>query len=182
MVTNMTKLNHWIKIAAMTAVLCISVYLVPPIVVFGGVPLTIQTFVIFLIAYLFNKTDAFLTLVLYLFIGVLGLPVFSGGTGGLSAILGPTGGFLVMFPIIAYLISSFKSKDKHRVYDILMTFGFGILLLYGFSALWLAYVLNVSYLNAIVILLPFVPIDIFKIVIAHTVYTKMPSVYELSTH
>jgi biotin transport system substrate-specific component len=178
----MTKLNHWIKIAAMTAVLCTSVYLVPPIVVFGGVPLTIQTFVIFLIAYLFNKTDAFLTIALYLLIGLLGLPVFSGGTSGLSAILGPTGGFLVMFPVVAYLISSFKSNDKNPLYDILITVGFGIVLLYGFSAVWLAYVLNISYLKAILILLPFVPLDIFKIVIAHTVYQKMPSIYELSTH
>jgi biotin transport system substrate-specific component len=179
---DMTKLNQMIRIAAMTAVLCVSVYAVPPIIVFGSVPFTIQTFVIFLIAFLFNKNDAFMTVTLYLMLGLLGLPVFSGGTSGLSAILGPTGGFLVLFPIVTYGISRFKSKDKRFVHDFLMTFFFGIVILYGFSAIWLAYVLSLSYLNALLILLPFVPLDIIKVLIAHTVYRKMPSLYELSTH
>lgn len=182
MVTNMTKLNHWIKIAAMTAILCISVYLVPPIIVFGGVPLTIQTFIIFLIAYLFTPKDALWTMSLYILIGVMGLPVFSGGSSGLTTLLGPTGGFLMMFPLVAYLIARFKSKDKHMAVDLLVTFGFGIVLLYAVSAIWLSYVLSMSYIQGITLLLPFVPLDILKVVIAHTVYQKMPSVYELSTH
>ena len=182
MVTNMTKLNQWIKIAAMTAILCISVYLVPPIIVFGGVPLTIQTFIIFLIAYLFTPKDALWTLSLYILIGVMGLPVFSGGSSGLTALLGPTGGFLMMFPLVTYLIARFKSKDKHMAVDLLVTFGFGIVLLYAVSAIWLSYVLSMTYIQGITLLLPFVPLDILKVVIAHTVYQKMPSVYELSTH
>lgn len=178
----MNKLNRLVKIAAMTAVLCISVYVVPPILVFGSVPFTIQTMVIFMIAYLFNKTDAFLILILYVILGIIGLPVFSGGQSGLSAILGPTGGFLVLFPFVAYGISMFKSKNKVWFIDYLITFLFGIVFLYGLAAIWLATVLSMNYFNALLILLPFVPLDLVKMVIAHTVYSKMPSLYELSTH
>gem|GEM_PF-6273149 len=66
--------------------------------------------------------------------------------------------------------------------DLLVSFGFGIVLLYAVSAIWLSYVLSMSYIQGITLLLPFVPLDILKVVIAHTVYQKMPSVYELSTH
>ncbi|MCU0104702.1 biotin transporter BioY [Acholeplasma vituli] len=178
----MSSLNRLIKIAAMTAVLCISVYLIPPILLFGGVPFTIQTMVIFLIAYLFNKTDALLIVLLYLVIGLFGLPVFSNGQSGLSAILGPSGGFLVGFPLITYAIASLKSKDKNVVQDWIVTILFGVIILYGGAALWLAYVLEMNYVQALLLLLPFVPFDLIKMVIAHTVYRKMPSLYELSTH
>lgn len=178
----MSSLNRLIKIAAMTAVLCISVYLVPPILIFGGVPFTIQTMVIFLIAYLFNKTDAFMIVCVYLLIGILGLPVFSNGHSGISAILGPTGGFLMGFPLIAYLIASFKSKQKRFFWDAIITIMFGIILLYGGSTFWLAYILKMTYFESLLILLPFVPLDLIKMIIAHTVYRKMPSLYESSTH
>ena len=178
----MTKLQRLLKIAAMTAILCISVYLVPPILVFGSVPFTIQTFVIFMIAFMLHKEDACLTLVLYLLLGTIGLPVFSGGQSGLSAILGPTGGFLILFPVVTYLIASFKSKNKSFFHDMILSFLIGIVLLYALSAIWLSYVLSISYIQGLLILLPFVPLDIMKIVVAHTVYKKMPSLYELSTH
>lgn len=178
----MTKLQRLIKIAAMTAVLCISIYAVPPILVIGQVPFTIQMFMIYLIAYLFDEQDAFMIVLLYVGVGLLGLPVFAGGQSGLSAILGPTGGFIVLFPCIAFLIAKFKSKQKNLYYDILMGSLFGIILLYGLSALWLAYFVSMSYLNALYLLFPFVPLDLIKLVIAHTVYKKMPSFTAISTH
>lgn len=178
----MTKLQRLIKIAAMTAVLCISVYAVPPILVIGQVPFTIQTFMIFLIAYLFDERDAFMIVFLYVGIGLLGLPVFAGGQSGLSAILGPTGGFIVLFPLMAYLIAKFKSIQKNFFYDTIMGSLFGIILLYGLSAIWLAYFVSITYLNALYLLFPFVPLDLIKLVIAHIVYQKMPSFYAISTH
>lgn len=178
----MTKLQRLIKIAAMTAVLCISVYAVPPMIIVGQVPFTIQTLMIFLIAYLFDEKDAFMIVMLYIGVGLLGLPVFAGGNSGLSAILGPTGGFIVLFPIIAFLMAKFKSNDKQMLFDTFIGFLFGIVCLYGLAAVWLAYTVSISYVNALLLLFPFVPLDLIKLVIAHTVYQKMPSIYAISTH
>ena len=73
------------------------------------VPFTFQTFFVLLSGSLLGKRNGFLAMSFYLLMGVAGLPVFSSGGFGLAKLLGPTGGYLLSFPIasivIAYLLS-----------------------------------------------------------------------------
>lgn len=68
---------------------------------FGPVPVTLQTVFVLLAGLLLPARWAVTSMLLYLALGVAGLPVFSQGQSGLAAILGPTGGFLLAFPFAA---------------------------------------------------------------------------------
>ena len=74
------------------------------------VPYTFQTLIVMLSGALLGKRNGFLSMTLYLAMGVAGLPVFSGGGFGLARILGLTGGYLLSFPIAAFVIGFLLSR------------------------------------------------------------------------
>jgi biotin transport system substrate-specific component len=81
---------------------------------FGPVPQTMQTFVVLLLGISFGSKIGMLTVSLYLFEGIFGLPVFSGTPEkgiGLIYFTGPTMGYLIGFLIAAYIAGSFQYKD-----------------------------------------------------------------------
>jgi biotin transport system substrate-specific component len=71
------------------------------------VPFTLQTFFVLLAGALLGKRGGLMSMGVYLAIGAIGAPVFSGGTFGISRILGPTGGYLLAFPIAAFAVGYF---------------------------------------------------------------------------
>jgi biotin transport system substrate-specific component len=71
------------------------------------VPYTLQTFFVLLAGALLGKRNGAASMGLYLTLGAIGMPVFSGGAFGLSRILGPTGGYLLSFPIAAFVVGYF---------------------------------------------------------------------------
>ena len=86
-----------------------------PIPLPGGIPVTLATFIIpFTGAVLGPKRGAIAALV-YVLLGAVGLPIFSAFRGGLGMILGPTGGFLLTFPLLAWIVGSFADR-KHRLW------------------------------------------------------------------
>lgn len=79
---------------------------------FTPVPITLQTvFVILAGASLGAKRGA-VSQIIYLFYGICGLPVFAGGASSFAQLLGPTGGYLLGFPIAAFLAGLLVSRDK----------------------------------------------------------------------
>ena len=68
------------------------------------VPYTLQTFFVLLAGALLGKRSGAASMGLYLILGAIGIPIFSGGAFGLSRILGPTGGYLLSFPIAAFVV------------------------------------------------------------------------------
>lgn len=69
----------------------------------GNVEITLQTFGVLLAGCVLGMTRGFLAVSLYLLLGAIGLPVFSGHSGGLSAFTGPSAGYLISFPFAAAL-------------------------------------------------------------------------------
>lgn len=70
----------------------------------SGVPMTMQSFAIILAAVVLGAKKSFCSLCVYVLLGVVGLPVFASFTGGIGKIVGPTGGFIISFPVMAYII------------------------------------------------------------------------------
>jgi biotin transport system substrate-specific component len=68
------------------------------------VPFTLQTFFVLLAGALLGIRGGFISMGLYLLLGMIGLPVFSGGAFGMMKILGPTGGYLLAFPVAAVVV------------------------------------------------------------------------------
>lgn len=77
--------------------------LLPAISVGGAVPITLQTFGVMLAGAVLGARRGFLAVLLYLAVGAIGLPVFSGGAAGLAPFAGPSVGYLVGFPLAAAL-------------------------------------------------------------------------------
>ena len=69
----------------------------------SSVPLTLQTFFVVLAALLLRPRWAAASLLVYVALGAVGLPVFAGGRGGAAVLVGPTGGYLVAFVVAAFL-------------------------------------------------------------------------------
>lgn len=80
-----------------------------------GVPMTMQTFAITLAAVVLGAKPGGLATLIYILLGAVGLPVFAGFAGGFSHFVGPTGGFLISFPIMAFIIGlgiDYRKKFK----------------------------------------------------------------------
>ena len=69
-----------------------------------GVPMTMQTFAITLAAIILGAKLSTISTLIYVLLGAIGLPVLAGFSGGISKFVGPTGGFLISFPIMAFII------------------------------------------------------------------------------
>jgi len=169
------KIAQISRISLFAAILSISVYLFPPLVVpLINVPFTLQTLFVILIGFLLKPTEAFLSVFIYIMMGAIGLPVYSFGRSGFSVLLGPSGGFLMLFPFVSLSISVLKSKSRNKIYDLLLAFIIGVVALYLLAAIWLSISTTLSYGKALLGLLPFVPGDIVKLLLAYAVYLKIP--------
>jgi len=158
-------------ISMFAAILCVSALVSIPV---GVVNYTFQTLIIILIGLLLRPLDAFLTVLIYLMIGTLGVPVFTTG-GGFQALIGPTSGFLLGFLVAAVGISLFKSKNKNFIIDIPIVLLFGFVVIYLLGILY--YSLNteneVSYV-AFTVFIPYYFWDLVKLVLAYSTYFILP--------
>ncbi|UUX32993.1 biotin transporter BioY [Fundicoccus culcitae] len=109
-------------IPLLTVLLIICSWITIPI---GPVPITLQTFGVFLIAFIAPATIALGSSLLYLILGLIGFPVFAGGVGGLATIASPTFGFALSFPIVMYFIARFT--QNHRLKTFPQFFSLGVL-------------------------------------------------------
>lgn len=90
--------------------------MLPPIPVGGfGVPITLQTFAVMLTGIVLGARLGFLAVLLYLVAGLAGLPVFSGFSGGLGVLAGPSAGYLLAFPLAAATVGALSTLVLRRV-------------------------------------------------------------------
>ncbi len=160
-----TSIRNMTLIAMVTAMLCLLGPLAIPLP-FSPVPLSLATLGLYLTAYILNTKNAILCCTLYLFMGLIGLPIFSGYSGGVGKLFGPTGGYILGYlPLTIICVLFFKhttSKWMHIVGMIL-----GTLILYLFGTLWLSYIASISISVAFLIgVLPYIIGDIIKIMLA----------------
>lgn len=147
---------------------------------FGTVPVTLQTFAIGLIATIFKPREAFLATVLYLLLGAIGLPVFAGGHGGLQALLGPTGGYLLASPIFALITSALTSKNSSFLTTLVANL-LGDAVLFAGGVLGLHFLGGFEFTKAITIgVLPFILADLLKMLLV--AFVSQPIFYSLKFH
>ena len=132
---------------------------------FWPVPMTMQTFVVFLIGSTYGVRLSFLTLVAYLIEGALGLPVFASG-GGIIYLTGPTAGYLYGMTIAAAVISYFANMGYSTSYlKSFISIIIGSIIIFTLGVLYLGSI--IGYSKAFQAgLLPFVPSELFKIALA----------------
>lgn len=105
----------------------------------GPVPITGQTFAVLLTGALLGSRLGAMAMIVYLVEGASGLPFFYGGHGGLSHILGPTGGYLLAFPAAAFVTGAFAENGWDKRFPaavVAMAVGSAIIILGGWA--WLS--------------------------------------------
>jgi biotin transport system substrate-specific component len=134
---------------------------------FTPVPLTGQTFAVLLIGETLGSTRGAASMVLYIALGALGLPVFAGGASGIAYLSGATLGYLVGFVMAAYVIGRLAERGLERnVRTSVLPFLIGTIMIYICGIAWLMIVLG-SFDQAITAgLLPFLIGDAIKLMAA----------------
>lgn len=156
-----------INMMAMTA-LCAAALaaLAPRAIPMGPVPLTLAVFVICIFTYIAGAKQTALGVVVYLIIGAIGLPVFSGYEGGVQKLVGPTGGYLIGYIPLALIGGVFVQRSEKRLMHII-GFAAALVVLYVFGTAWLCLHLKLNIASAVkTAVLPFIPFDLAKTLLA----------------
>lgn len=158
-------------IAVMTAVTCVLAPFTLPI---GPVPISLTNFVIFLGVYVLGTKRETISYLIYLLIGLIGVPVFSGFSGGVGKLFGPTGGYLIGFvPMLligGYIVE--RTRGKFLPSFLGMILGAAVCNILG--TIWLAFQANLDFRAALFAgVIPFLPGDLVKIVLAAVLGPKI---------
>ena len=130
-----------------------------------GVPMTMQTFAVTLAGVILGSKRGAVSMVVYLLIGSVGVPVFSNMGGGVQYLIGPPGGFLLSFPIMAYLIGLGVEKKKQKgMFSLFLVLG--TVANYAVGVAMYCVLMDASVWRITACVLPFIPTAVIKAVAA----------------
>lgn len=159
---NVNKTAEMTKMALMVAMNCVSAYIIIPLP-FSLSPLALQTLIVNLTGYVLNAKQAFMTMLVYLLVGLAGVPVFTGGSAGPGKLFGPTGGYIIGFLFTAVFLAYFRGEKYNFKRYALLGCVIGIPLIYVFGVVQLKLITGMGWDKAIMTgALPFIPLDIVK--------------------
>ncbi|USG99695.1 biotin transporter BioY [Thermococcus argininiproducens] len=128
----------------------------------GTVPITLQVLFVLLSGFILGSRLGFLSQLIYLLMGSLGLPVFANLSGGFAYIYGPTGGYLIAFPLAAFLVG-FLSERQETFLNYTLAMLLGILVIYLLGWFRLGIFMGGDFRKAFIVgVAPFVIIDLIK--------------------
>lgn len=162
------KTKNMILCALFAAILCVFCVITIPI---GPVPVTLATFGIMLTAIILGSKKSAVSILVYILLGAVGLPVFSGFKGGVQVLFGPTGGYLwsyvFMALFIGFLISKLPENKYLAMLKIFIAALGGMVICYALGTAQFMLVQRTDVIKALSLcVIPFIPLDIVKAVIA----------------
>lgn len=139
-----------------------------------AIPFTLQTFGVFAVLFLLGGKRGTLSVLLYIALGAIGLPVFSGFNSGLGVVLGPTGGFVFGFLSSGALFWALEAfAKKHKLFLLCAAF-LSLALCYALGTVWYMYYSHSGALSALAVcVLPYALPDLLKILLAYAVATRV---------
>lgn len=148
----------------------------------GPVSLTLSLVGVFLIGNVLSPGYAVLSVVCYLLIGAVGVPVFSNFRSGPTALFGPTGGYLMAYVLMVFIISfSVKHFPKHDWLVRIVSMLVSLVVCYLFGSLWYMLVAKVTASAAfLTCVVPFIGVDILKMVFTLLVVQSLKRFGKLS--
>ena len=160
------KTKRLVVSALFAALLCIGAYISIPLPIPGAPHITMVNFVLLLIALLFNVGESFLIVAVWMLLGIVGIPVFIGGKGGIAYLIQPWGAYTWAFIVVAILLPLIRGKSYNRIrYTITAIIGVVLIDLIG-----MFYLMAMSHYNFMtgftMGFLPFILLDLVKAVVA----------------
>lgn len=161
-----TNVKTTVLIGLMTAVTCVLGPMSVPLP-FSPVPISLTNLAIFFTVYVIGMKRGTVSYLIYLLVGFIGVPVFSGFTSGPGKLLGATGGYLAGFIFLAMICGFFIEKWPAKLYLHFTGMVIGMAVSYLCGTLWLAYQADMSFEAAVLAaVIPFIPGDLVKIILA----------------
>jgi biotin transport system substrate-specific component len=138
---------------------------------FTPVPITLQTLFVMLSGIFLGANLAGISLLSYLMLGYLGMPLFAGAASGSAVLIGPTGGYFIGFILCGYTVGHLiRLRDNTGWVIFILSCGSLVILIMGTA--WLSLIMNLSLKRAALLgFLPFLPGDLLK-VLAVTLFYK----------
>jgi biotin transport system substrate-specific component len=154
------KIRQMVLSCLMASLAAVGAYLLVPL---GPVPVTLTTLFVLLAGLLLGSRQGLASMGLYLLVGLIGLPVFSGGRGGIGHLLGPTGGYLAGFCLAAWVTGFISERTRGHLAGQVLAVAAGSLSVYAVGLPWLRTVANLSWSQALFAgMAPFLPGDAAK--------------------
>ena len=159
----MAKTKNLARIALGAAALTLCAWIAVP----TPVPFTMQSMAVLTVAALLGPKLGCASVAVYLLLGAVGMPVFSGFRGGVQALLGPTGGYLLGFLLCALLTGWAAQRSRTR-YTMAAGMACGMFACYGFGTVWYAIGYGAGDITAILMacVVPFLLPDAIKLALS----------------
>lgn len=150
--------------ALMAALMCV---LCPVSVPIGPIPISLSILVILVTVLVLGTWRALVSYTVYLFLGAVGMPVFSGFQGGLAKLAGPTGGYLAGFWLMILIGGIIMEACRRNLWLTMLGMALGVAVDYAVGTAWFMFQTESTLAHALeVCVYPFIPFDLAKIVIA----------------
>ena len=158
-------------IALGTALIAVCAWITVPFTV----PFTMQLFAVFLVLMLIGGRNGTISIAVYLLLGAVGVPVFSGFKGGFGVLIGMTGGYLVGMLLIGIVYWILTKLIGKKLWTELLAFVIGLLLCYLFGTVWFSVVNGEKsfFASLTVCVVPFLLPDAAKLALAYVLGRKL---------
>ena len=143
------------------------------------VPFTLQTFAVFLALAMLGGRNGFFAVLTYILLGAVGVPVFAGFKGGIAALLGNTGGYIVGFLLLAGVYWLMTSLINEKIYIKAIALVLGLVLCYAFGTAWFmfVYIKSNGAVSLITVLgwcvFPFILPDVIKLALSLLISSRL---------
>lgn len=143
------------------------------------VPFTLQTFAVFLALAMLGGRNGFFAVLTYILLGAVGVPVFAGFKGGIAALLGNTGGYIVGFLLLAGVYWLMTSLINEKIYIKAIALVLGLVLCYAFGTAWfmLVYIKSNGAVSLITVfgwcVFPFILPDVIKLALSLLISSRL---------
>ncbi len=169
------KTRNYILCAFFTAIIAVCSWITIPL----AVPVTLQTFAVFAALEIMGGKWGTVSICIYILLGVVGAPVFSGFRGGIGVLLGATGGYVVGFIALGLVWWAITSLLGRGITIDILAMLVGLIVCYSIGTFWFVtvYTKSVSFSEAMKwCVIPFIIPDLFKLIIAFTVSEKVKKI------
>ena len=175
-----------LSLIALFAALTAALGFVPSVTLISGVPISAQSLGVMLCGTILGKRNGTLAVLLFVLLALIGLPILAGGRGGIGVLLSPTAGFLLGFPVAAF-VAGWTVEQLRLPIGISATIGAivgGVFVLYIFGIAGMAIALDKTWIEAAALSLPFLPGDLIKAVLVGvltaSLYRMRPAVVSVA--
>lgn len=161
------KIRTLVYIALVAAIICVTAPWMIPNPISPLVPFTLAIFVISLFSLIFGAKVSVPATALYIIIGAIGVPVFSGFAGGFGKLAGPTGGYIVGFLGLAFLAGLSAYPKFSALWKRILLLVAGLAVAYAFGTVWFVVSTGNALLPSLMLcVVPYIPFDLAKLGLA----------------